>query len=90
MSYEQVLPSFLCREFVAAQFALRSSPLRNVVMAMRHRQLSDRDVFFASYSNSGNTCLRHLLTHIATGQTTPWRGGLDKICSLVGHGVISE
>lgn len=51
----------------------------------RHRDLCNSDVFLASYPKSGNTWLRHLLAYVVTQESTPWRGGIDKVSDLVGR-----
>lgn len=55
------------------------------MVSFRHRRLSEHDVFLASYPKSGNTWLRHLLGYLVTGDTTPWRGGINLVSDLIGR-----
>lgn len=80
-----VLPPLLERITVGARFALQTSFLRHKLIGVRHRQLRDSDVFLASYPKSGNTWLRHLLTSLVNGESTPWKGGLERVSNLVGR-----
>lgn len=57
----------------AARFWLSQTPVRTIVNARRHRGLRDSDCFIASYPKSGNTWLRHVLTHALTGIETQWK-----------------
>lgn len=45
-----------------------ASPIRNIVVARRHRYLDPRDIMIASYPKSGNTWLRMLLSSLVAGQ----------------------
>ncbi len=49
------------------RFALSKTALRKPIVSVRHRGLSARDVFIASYPRAGSTWLRFLLNHVLTG-----------------------
>lgn len=76
---------------IIARSWLQNSVVRGWVIGMRHRNLTASDVFLASYPKSGNTWLRHLLTYVATGKPTSWRGSLTTISDQVGrHGCLPK
>lgn len=49
------------------RYRLRSTKLRAPLVWFRHRGLSAKDVFLASYPRSGNTWMRFLLCEVLTG-----------------------
>ena len=77
-------PGLLQRAMILGRLAVQTSPLRHQFISGRHKGLREADMFLASYPKCGNTWLRHLVTNIVTGKSTPWRGGLDEVCRLVG------
>ena len=56
---------------------------RKLVVASRHRGLTDADVFVASYPRSGNTWVRFLLADLITGRTVDFEG-VEKVIPNVG------
>ena len=48
--------------------SIAASPIRQIVVAQRHRALDPRDVMIASYPKSGNTWLRMLLSSLVAGR----------------------
>jgi hypothetical protein len=79
-------PPILRRIPIAARTWLKTSFVRRWLMSYRHRDIRAADVFLASYPKSGNTWLRHLLTYVATGESTKWRGeSLNHISGSVGR-----
>jgi sulfotransferase family protein len=61
----------------------RSRMLRAAVVAARHRGLAADDVFVASYPRSGNTLVRFLLAHLATGEAPDFES-VDRLIPNVG------
>jgi len=70
--------------FHEVRYRVQISWVRHQLVKLRHLDLGANDVFLASYPKSGNTWLRHLLTHIITGQETKWRGSVESISNIVG------
>ncbi|MEM9826577.1 MAG: sulfotransferase domain-containing protein [Planctomycetota bacterium] len=64
---------------------LGRSPLRRIVVYRRHRTLRPTDRFLASYPKSGNTWLRHVLTHCLTGLHTQWQSPFLEYSIIVGR-----
>ncbi len=52
----------------SARIILKTTKLRPLLVAHRHRGIQPNDVFIASYPRSGNTWLRFLLSELLTGQ----------------------
>lgn len=70
--------------------SLRKTPFRKLVMRYRHRGLTNRDVFLASYPRSGNTWLKSLLSSVLFGEAMQnFSDTEDPVIPIVGfhHGV---
>lgn len=60
----------------AARSAVAQSRVRMPLVHYRTRAIEPADVMLASYPKSGNTWLRHMLTHLVVGESTDWRAAV--------------
>ena len=77
--------SALQRIASTAKQRLNDSPARELLLRFRHRGIGPTDCFLASYPKSGNTWLRHVLTHALTGTPTQWRDDFQQYSIMVGR-----
>ena len=66
--------------------ALRRTPLRRAVMSVRHRGLTNTDVFLASYPRSGNTWIKSLISSCLFGTAMQnFSDTVDPVIPIVGY-----
>ena len=68
---------------------LGMTPLRQPLVRWRHRNIRPEDVLLASYPNSGNTWVKHLIVYLLTNEEHSWSGAKDVLIPPIGSADIS-